>query len=164
MRRRDFIKAVIVATAWPLAAGAQQRATPRRIAIWRIPFFFGLLIGPVGLYIRRYLQETDAFQEAHAGSKQQGLGAGLAQHLKETMVCVGIVTNGTIAFYVILLYMPTFARTQLNLPLDDAFLAQSIGPLCMIVMTPLFGSLSDRVGRRPIMMGALALYLCRYRG
>lgn len=129
---------------------------------WRIPFLIGLLIGPVGLYIRRYLQETNAFQESHAAPKQEahGLGLGLAQHLKEIMVCVGIVANGTIAFYVILLYMPTFARIQLHLPLDVAFLAQSIGLLCMIVMTPLFGALSDRVGRRPIMMGALVLYLC----
>jgi MFS family permease len=127
---------------------------------WRIPFFFGLLIGPVGLYIRRYLQETVAFREVQAAPKQQGLGVGLSQHLKEMMVCVGIVTNGTIAFYVILLYMPTFARTQLNLPLEDAFLAQSIGLLCMIVMIPLFGALSDRVGRRPIIIGALVLYLC----
>jgi MFS family permease len=76
------------------------------------------------------------------------------------LVCAGIVTNGTIAFYVILLYMPTFARTQLHLPLDEAFLAQSLGLLCMIVMTPIFGALSDRVGRRPIMLGALVLYLC----
>jgi MHS family proline/betaine transporter-like MFS transporter len=88
---------------------------------WRIPFLFGLIIGPVGLYIRRHLEETDAFLETRAAPIQKpSLGTTLASHLKEALVCVGIVTNGTIAFYVILLYTPTFARTQLHLPLDDA--------------------------------------------
>jgi MFS family permease len=49
----------------------------------------------------------------------------------------------------ILLYMPTFARVQLHLPLDQAFIAQAIGLACMIVITPLSGALSDRIGRKP---------------
>jgi len=80
---------------------------------WRIPFLFGLIIGPVGLYIRRHLDETDAFIEASAVPKQEsGLGSILASHLSEAMVSIGIVSAGTIQFYVILLYMPTFATTQ----------------------------------------------------
>lgn len=127
---------------------------------WRVPFLFGLVIGPVGLYIRRYLDETDAFLEARAiRTEEQGLTAALTTYLKEKLVCMGIVTNGTIAFYVILLYMPTFARTQLHLPLDEAFLAQSISLACMIVLIPLFGALSDQIGRKPIIIGALILYL-----
>jgi MFS family permease len=74
-------------------------------------------------------------------------------------VCIGIVTSGTISFYVVLLYMPTFARVQLHLPLDQAFLAQSISLACMIALTPLSGALSDRIGRKPIMIAALSLYL-----
>jgi MFS transporter, MHS family, proline/betaine transporter len=50
---------------------------------------------------------------------------------------MGIVTSGTISFYVILLYMPTFARVQLHLPLDQALIAQAISLACMIVITPL---------------------------
>jgi MFS transporter, MHS family, proline/betaine transporter len=73
-------------------------------------------------------------------------------------VCMGIVTSGTISFYVILLYMPTFARVQLHLPLDQAFLAQAISLACMIVVTPLSGALSDRIGRKPLMIAALSLY------
>ena len=71
---------------------------------------------------------------------------------------MGIVTSGTISFYVILLYMPTFARVQLHLPLDQAFLAQAISLACMIVITPPSGLLSDFIGRKPIMMAALSLY------
>src|SRR5262245_54417168 len=82
----------------------------------------------------------------------------IAAHAKEVLACIGIVTAGTISFYVILLYMPTFARVQLHLPLDQAFLAQSISLACMIVITPLSGALSDLIGRKPIMIAALSLY------
>jgi MHS family proline/betaine transporter-like MFS transporter len=127
---------------------------------WRVPFLFGLIIGPVGLYIRRHLDETDAFIEARGEPKEKhDLGVALAAHLKEVLVCMGLVAAGTIFFYVILLYMPTFASTQLNLQLGEAFIAQSIGVACLIVLVPLFGALSDRIGRKPIIIGALILIL-----
>jgi len=127
---------------------------------WRIPFLLGLVIGPVGLFIRRHLQETEAFLEARGvATVRQGFGTTLATHLKEVLVCTGLTASGTISFYVILLYMPTFARTQLHLPLDQAFVAQSISLVCMIVLTPLSGALSDRIGRKPIIIAALTLYL-----
>jgi MFS family permease len=72
---------------------------------------------------------------------------------------VGIVIAGTISFYVILLYMPTFARVQLHLTLDQAFIAQAISLACMIVLIPIFGALSDCVGRKPITIAALLVYL-----
>jgi MFS family permease len=126
---------------------------------WRIPFLLGLIIGPVGLFIRRHLQETDAFIEARgAALVRQSFGTTLATHTKDILVCMGIVTSGTISFYVILLYMPTFARVQLHLPLDQAFVAQAISLACMIVIIPLSGALSDLIGRKPIMIAALSLY------
>jgi MHS family proline/betaine transporter-like MFS transporter len=125
---------------------------------WRVPFLFGLIIGPLGLYIRSNLDETAAFLES-SRRQRPSLGVAVAAHTKETLVCMGIVIAGTIAFYVILLYMPTFARTQLHLPLDQAFFAQTISLACLVVLTPIFGALSDRVGRRPIIIGALILCL-----
>ena len=127
---------------------------------WRVPFLLGLVLGPVGLFIRRHLQETEAFLEARgAASVARSFGTTLATRVKEVLVSMGIVTSGTISFYVILLYMPTFARIQLHLRLDQAFLAQSISLACMIVLTPLSGALSDRIGRKPIIIASLTLYL-----
>lgn len=127
---------------------------------WRIPFLFGLIIGPVGLYIRRNLDETSAFLQSHRSSAgQQGSGSVLISHVKEMVVCLGMVVSGTISFYVILIYIPTFARTQLHLPLDQAFLAQSIGLACEVVLIPICGALSDFVGRKPVMIAALVLDL-----
>ena len=57
------------------------------------------------------------------------------------------------------LYMPTFATTQLHLPLSQALVAQSIGLGCLASLVPLFGALSDRIGRKPILLAALLPYL-----
>jgi MFS transporter, MHS family, proline/betaine transporter len=128
---------------------------------WRIPFLFGLLIGPVGVYIRLHLDETDAFIEVNATPRQEvGLGTLIATHFSEAMVCLGLATGQTIQAYVILLYMPTFATTQFGLPLGEALTAQSIGLACLIVAVPLSGALSDHVGRKPIMMGAYVARVC----
>jgi MFS transporter, MHS family, proline/betaine transporter len=127
---------------------------------WRIPFLFGLIIGPVGLYIRRNLDETSAFLQSNRSSAgQQGSGSVLISHVKEMLACLGMVVSGTISFYVILIYIPTFARTQLHVPLDQAFLAQSIGLACEVVLIPICGVLSDFVGRKPVMITALVLDL-----
>jgi MFS family permease len=127
---------------------------------WRIPFLFGLIIGPVGLYIRRKLDETSAFLQSNRSlAGQQGAGSVLMSHVKEMLACLGMVVSGTISFYVILIYIPTFARTQLHLPLDQAFLAQSIGLACEVVLIPICGLLSDFVGRKPVMITALVLDL-----
>jgi MFS transporter, MHS family, proline/betaine transporter len=127
---------------------------------WRIPFLFGLIIGPLGLYIRRSLDETSAFLQSSQGpAARQDTGSLLASHVKEMVACLGLVVTGTICFYVILIYIPTFARTQLHIPLDQAFLAQSIGLACEVVLIPICGALSDRIGRKPVMMAALVLNL-----
>ena len=126
---------------------------------WRLPFIFGLLIGPVGIYIRKYLDETDAFLE----SRQASTGSGaykfsLMRNARSIAVSFGLVICGTISFYVVLVYMPTFAKTQLGIPLADAFVAQVIGLICLTLVTPLSGTLSDRIGRKPILMAAAIAY------
>ncbi len=127
---------------------------------WRIPFLFGLIIGPLGLYIRRGLDETSAFlQSSRSSPGRQSSGTLLASHTKEMLACLGLTVAGTISFYVILIYIPTFARTQLHLPLDQAFLAQSISLACEVALIPIFGAISDVVGRKPVMAAALVLDL-----
>jgi MFS family permease len=126
---------------------------------WRLPFLFGLLIGPVGLYIRRHLEETDAFLEARSKRQSQAVGALLSDHLHSILVTFGLTICGTISYYVILVYMPTFANKQLGIPLNEAFIAQVIGLICMTLVIPLCGALSDRIGRKPILIAAPIAYL-----
>jgi MHS family proline/betaine transporter-like MFS transporter len=127
---------------------------------WRIPFLFGLVIGPIGLYVRSNLAETQAFLQSVQTTQRRASGShALAAHVKQILVCFGIVVSGTISFYVILVYIPTFAHTQLQLPLDQAFLAQAIGLTCEVVLIPICGALSDRIGRKPVMIASLLLSL-----
>jgi len=126
---------------------------------WRIPFIIGLLIAPVGLYIRRHMEETEAFIEvSQSGAEKASLSAIWHAHRRSVLVSFGLVLSGTIMYYVVLIYMPTYAKTQLNIPLTDAFIAQVMGLLCLTVLIPVFGGLSDRFGRRPLMMAASVLY------
>jgi MFS family permease len=76
----------------------------------------------------------------------------LRVHARSVVVTFGLVICGTITYYVVLIYMPTFARTQLGMPLEDAFKAQVVALLCLTVVIPLAGALSDRIGRKPPML------------
>jgi len=127
---------------------------------WRLPFVFGLLIGPLGIWIRRNLSETDEFLNARASAGPKvSIATLLTGHLRGVFVTFGLVISGTITYYVVLVYMPTFAKTQLNIPLTDAFVAQVIGLLCLTAVIPIFGWLSDQIGRKPIIIAALVGYL-----
>jgi MFS family permease len=131
---------------------------------WRLPFLFGLLIGPVGLYIRRHLEETDEFGALRSSSPPSlALGTLLRTHLQAVTASFLLVICATSAAYVEVLYMPTYAKTQLALPLTDAFAAQMLALAWMILLIPLFGILSDRIGRRPVLMvAALSHFLLPY--
>ena len=127
---------------------------------WRLPFLIGLLIGPVGLWIRQVLQETEAFQEA----KRQFAGPRaqihcLRAYLPEIGMVMGLTVFGTVSFYGILVYMPTFAHRNLNLSLPQAFLAQAVAVAVMTLLIPCAGWLSDRLGRKPILMGSIAFIM-----
>lgn len=131
---------------------------------WRIPFLVGLLIGPVGLYMRRHLEETDEFR-ALRGSR----GAFVAmrtldrEHRRAVSASFLAAACGTTAAYVVLFYMPIYARTQLAIPLVDGFAAQVIALAWTILLIPVFGALSDRIGRRQVLIWAtLGYFLLAY--
>ena len=138
-----------------------QGLTPEQIDSWgwRLPFIFGLLIGPVGLYMRRHLEETEAFTTSRAQPHESvSLLTLCRDHTRSVLACFGLVVAGTIMYYVVLIYMPTYAKTQLKIPLGDAFMAQVAGLLCLTAAIPFFGALSDRIGRKPLLLFALACY------
>jgi MHS family proline/betaine transporter-like MFS transporter len=123
---------------------------------WRCPFIFGLLIGPVAYYLQRNVEETAEFQSL----KQPG--AALAQALLgaklRLIVAMGAVVLCTVLMYTTL-FMPSFAIRQLGLPQAGSFLAILLTGAVQIVLVPVFGALSDRHGRIPIMAAAAACIL-----
>ncbi len=131
---------------------------------WRIPFALGLLIVPVAIYIRRKMVEPESFvalQAAQAAGKvtQATLGEMLRLHMRETLVGMGLVMTLTVSVYITFTYVTTFSTVTLKLPLHETFLVQMATAAFMVVLTPLAGAWSDRIGRKPLLIGSLIGYL-----
>lgn len=123
---------------------------------WRIPFAFGLLIGPLGLYIRRHVHEPASFtqQERPEAPLKQLFG-----RQKELMLlAVGLMVISTAVNYM-LNYVPTYATKTLHLPGSVAFSATLLAGIILTLVTPLMGLWAERVGRVPLMWGSLLLLL-----
>jgi MFS transporter, MHS family, proline/betaine transporter len=124
---------------------------------WRIPFLFGLLIGPVGYYIRRYVDEAGEFVEA-AGTERAPVQDTFRTQKGRMLVAIGALAVSTAISYLIT-YMPTFAMKELGLPASTGFAATLVSGIVLTVMTPIVGHLSDRFGRVRIMLLFAALIL-----
>ncbi len=123
---------------------------------WRIPFLFGLLIGPIGYYIRRQVDETLEFRSAQTTSAP--LWETFSWGKARLLVAIGTIVLVTVAAYTAV-YMPTYAIRELGLPPVGGFLATMLAGAIQIVMIPLVGALSDKVGRLPIATGAIVAIL-----
>jgi MHS family proline/betaine transporter-like MFS transporter len=113
---------------------------------WRIPFLFGLLIGPVAYYIRRYADETVEFrsmQRSKAHSRVTLKGGKL-----RTLISFGLVVLCNVGMYTVL-FMPTFATRQLGLSASDGFVAGLLTGGIQLVLIPIVGAITDRYGRLP---------------
>jgi MFS transporter, MHS family, proline/betaine transporter len=123
---------------------------------WRIPYIFGLLIGPVGFYIRRHVDETPEFLAAEAPSTP--VRDVLGGQWGRVLLAIGIAVVSNSSNYLIL-YMPTYAVKQLSLPQSSGFIATLLGGLILTVGSPLIGHSSDSVGRTGIMQLAAGLFV-----
>jgi MHS family proline/betaine transporter-like MFS transporter len=133
--------------------GLNALLTPEQLLAWgwRIPFFFGLLIGPAGLYIRRHLDEGLEFKRA--AQEATPVRTTLVDQRGRTLAAMGLIILATVVAYTGL-FMPTFAVRQLGLPASMAFAGTFWFGVLQFALVPVFGSLSDRVGRLVIMRGA----------
>jgi len=136
--------------------GLATLLTPDEVAAWgwRLPYLFGLLVGPVGLYLRRKGKETPEFSEA--GPSRAPVREVFKRQWQRLLLAAGACVASTSSNYLIV-YMPTYAIKQLNVPSSGAFTATLLGGLLLTFGSPLFGHLSDRVGRTRIMLAAAAL-------
>lgn len=130
---------------------------------WRIPFLFGLLIGPVGMYIRSHLEEPPEFEARQAERrasqvKFSPLSQVLRDHPREVLAGLGVTILWTVCTYVLVFYMPSYAKQQLGLPLGATFQSTAICGAIILVLCPLMGMLSDRVGRKR-MLSVVALII-----
>lgn len=145
-----------------LAAGFGALLTgqlsPQQMASWgwRVPFVFGLLIGPVAWYIRTRLDETPEFLAAETTTTP--LRDTFTSQKLRLLIAIGVVVLGTVSTYLVL-YMPTYGVKQLGLAPSVAFGAIALTGVIQMLFAPLVGHLSDRYGRTTIMLAPALLLL-----
>ena len=128
---------------------------------WRIPFLLGILIGPIGFYIRRRIEESPEFAAYRRTATQGGiwpLKEVFARHGRELFAGFGLTVAGTVSFYVTLIYIPIHAVKQLHLAQSMASLSTLLSALLLLFLCPLSGYLSDQFGRKPLIVTGIALY------
>ncbi len=124
---------------------------------WRVPFFVGCLIIPVIFMIRRSLQETAEFlARRHRPDLREACRALLA-HWPIIAGGMLLVIMTTVSFYLITIYTPTFGRSVLKLTAADSLIVTFCVGLSNFFWLPVMGALSDRVGRRPLLIAFAAL-------
>lgn len=120
---------------------------------WRIPFFIGAILSVVAFYIRNNLQETDHFRKINIHEKDRGTIKMLLLHPKAILTVIGLTLGGTVAFYTYSIYMQKFLVNTVHLTKSQSTLVSFTSLFVFAVVQPLFGLLSDHMGRKPLLIG-----------
>jgi metabolite-proton symporter len=144
--------AVIFAALLGVALSAVM--SPERMSAWgwRVPFYIGCLIVPLLFWLRRSLAETQAFLAQKRHPQISEILASLATNWK--IVCVGVLlsTMTTVSFYLITAYTPTYGREVLHLTNRESLVVTLCVGFSNFFWLPVGGIISDRVGRRPLLI------------
>ncbi|MFL6840648.1 MAG: MFS transporter [Bradyrhizobium sp.] len=126
---------------------------------WRIPFFVGCMIIPLIFFLRRTLEETPAFlaMKTHPTAREVFSSALANWRIVILGMMIAILTTTT--FYFVTVYTPTFGKTVLKLSTQDALLVTLLVAVTNFIWNPVGGALSDRIGRKPVLLAIAGLSL-----
>lgn len=130
---------------------------------WRVAFTIAGLLGFVALWVRLAVAETDAFKKSaatHQRTRHPFLEI-VREHPRAALRVIGIAMAGNLCIYLWLVLFPTLAHLRTGLPLHDAFNASVISIVVSLIAIPFIGKLSDRIGRKPVLLvfaGGSALF------
>jgi MFS transporter, MHS family, proline/betaine transporter len=124
---------------------------------WRVPFLLGGILGPVGLWMRRTIDETPAYMKAKA--EPVAVSAGAMSPWVMAARAFGFTIVWTVCFYVLLSYMPTYTQKYVKISASAALWANTIGLLVLVIFIPIMGKLSDTWGRKPLLLLCCAAFV-----
>jgi len=126
---------------------------------WRIPFFIGCLIIPFIFLLRRTLEETPAFLAMKKHPSASEVFASAVANWRIVVLGMMMAVLTTTTFYFVTVYTPTFGKTVLKLSSQDALLVTLLVAMTNFIWNPVGGALSDRVGRKPVLLTIACLSL-----
>ena len=124
---------------------------------WRIPFLIGCMIVPVIFVIRKSMQETPEFEARKHHPTLREIVRSVGQNFGLVLGGMALVIMTTVSFYLITAYTPTFGKAELNLTDLQALLVTVCIGLSNFFWLPVMGSLSDKIGRKPLLLGSTIL-------
>ncbi|MHA6799431.1 MFS transporter [Bounagaea algeriensis] len=127
---------------------------------WRLPFFLAGPMGLIGFYLRLKLEDTPVFREATAeGLAKEQVSTPfkdlLSRYWPQMAQLFGLVIALNVTNYTLIAYMPTYVQEEIGMGTAEALVLVSVGQLVMTAFIPFYGSLSDRVGRKPLWYASL---------
>ncbi len=144
---------VAVVAAAGIGFALASALSPEQMATWgwRIPLAIGCSIIPAVFLLRRNLRETDEFAGRERRHNVQEILGNLRSSWEQVALGLALVLTTTVSFYMITAYTPTFGKL-LDLPARDNLVVTAYVGLSNLIWLPLVGALSDRIGRRPILI------------
>lgn len=128
---------------------------------WRLPFLIAAPLGVIGFIIRNKIEDTPEYRamEANDTVPRSPVRELLRSHKRHLLQAFGLMAAMHVPFYAVLTYLVTYETDHLGHSADSAALLSTVISLLGLVLVPLFGLLSDRVGRKPVFVGATAALL-----
>ncbi|MFJ8949659.1 MULTISPECIES: MFS transporter [unclassified Streptomyces] len=123
---------------------------------WRIPFVVGAVAGLTVMYLRRTMEESEHFQKEQARAtdgERKGLVALFKEYPRQLLAVFGLAIGGTVAFYTYTTYLQKYLVNTAGIPKSTVTVIGFAALFVYMLLQPLVGALSDRVGRRPVMFG-----------
>jgi len=120
---------------------------------WRIPFAIGAFLAIITMYLRRSLQESAPINDEAKPAAMRGTIKALMAHPKAVFTVMGLTLGGTLAFYTFTTYMQKFLVITSGFSKSAATLISTLTLVVFLLLQPVFGLLSDKIGRKPLLIG-----------
>ncbi len=119
---------------------------------WRIPFAIGAVLSIMALFVMLKLEETESFEAVKKKAKPINSWKMMAEHPKELLIVLGLTCGGSLGFYTFSTYIQQFLANTSGFSKEDATEITTVAMLIFMCVQPLFGWISDKVGRKPLLI------------